>query len=90
MNATQSLGLVAAWFLFGMARIVFSLTMVEHRIDHPDPIKAIGFTRQAAKERITAANYNARGKQLLPWYRAVSTTYWIVVAGACWSTVHFG
>ena len=82
--------MLAAWFLFGMARMVFTLTMVEHRVDHPDWIKAIGFTREAAKARVTAANYNARGKRLLPWYRAVGTTYWLLVAVACWSAVHFG
>ena len=90
MSTNQSLMFVAAWFLFGMTRMVFTLSMVEHRIDHPDPIKAIAFTPQAARERINATNYNARGKRLLPWYRAVSTTYWILVAGACWSAAHFG
>ena len=89
MTTTQSLSMLAAWFLFGMARMVFTMTMVEHRVDHPEWAKAIGFTRQAAKARVTAANYNARGKRLLPWYRAVGTTYWFLVAGAFLSAVHF-
>lgn len=90
MNTAQSLGYAATWFLFGMARIIFTTAMVEHRVDHPDPVQAIGFTWQAAKARTNAANYDARGKRLLPWYRAVTTTYWMLVAGVCWGAAHFG
>ena len=89
MNATQPFGLIVAWFLFGMARIVFTSTMVERRIDHPDPSQAIAFTWAAAKQRVNAANYDPRGQRLLPWYRVVTTTYWAVVALACWSAVHY-
>ncbi len=80
MDSRLTLGFVATWFLFGMARIVFSSAMVHHRIDHPDPTQAIAFTREAAKARVSAANYDARGRGLLPWYRAVTTTYWVIVA----------
>ncbi|MBC7841641.1 MAG: hypothetical protein H7099_04990 [Gemmatimonadaceae bacterium] len=90
MNATHTLGVVAAWFLFGMARIAFSSAMVEHRIDHPDPVQAIAFTWNAAKERVNAANYNPRGRRLLPWYRAVTTTYWMLVAVTFWWAVRYG
>ena len=83
MRAIPTLGLVAAWFLFGMARMVFTSRMVELRIDYPDPSKAMAFTWKAAKQRVNAANYDSRGQRLLPWYRAVTTTYWIVVAFAC-------
>lgn len=91
MNATQlSLGLAAAWFVFAMARMLFTFTMVEHRIDHPDWVQAISFTWSAAKARVTAANYDARGQRMLRWYRTVTTTYWILVAVAFWSAAHFG
>lgn len=83
MDSSLTLGVVATWFLFGMARIVFSSTMVHHRIDHPDPSEAIAFTRAAAKARVNAANYEAPGRRLLPWYRAVTTIYWLVVVGVC-------
>ncbi len=90
MDSNSSLGLAAAWFLFGMARIVFTSTMVEYRVDHPDPVKVMAFTKEAAKQRVNAANYDARGQRLLPWYRAVTTTYWMVVAAACAWAVRFG
>jgi hypothetical protein len=90
MDALPTLGFVAAWFLFGMARIVFGSRMVELRIDHPDPSQAIAFTWGAAKQRVNSANYDARGQRLLPWYRAVTTTYWVLVAVACWQAVRFG
>lgn len=90
MHFTQTLGFVAAWFLLSMTRIVFTTTMVERRIDNPDPSQAIAFTWAAAKQRVNAANYDVRGQRLLPWYRAVTTTYWVLVAGACWSAVHLG
>ena len=35
MTPADTLGLVAAWFVFGMARIVFTSKLAEHRIDNP-------------------------------------------------------
>ncbi len=67
--------------------MVFTSAMVEHRIDHPDPVKAIAFTWTAAKQRVNPANYRTRGLRLLPWYRAVTTTYWMLVADVVWWTV---
>ena len=90
MSPTLTLSFVAAWFCFGMARIVFTSTLVEHRIDQPDPVKAIAFTWQAAAERIDTANYDSQGRRLLPWYRVVTTTYWMLVGSACWWAVRFG
>lgn len=90
MTATHTLSLIAAWFLFGMARIVFSSAMVERRVDRPEPGHALAFTWAAAKERGNAANYDLRGQRLLPWYRVVTTTYWCVVAVACWSALRLG
>lgn len=83
------LGLVATWFLFAMARMVFVSRMVELRIDHPDPSQAMAFTWAAAKQRVNSANYDARGRRLLPWYRAVTASYWGVVAVACWSVLRW-
>jgi hypothetical protein len=83
MNSTSAIGLVGAWFLFGMARMVFTSKMVEHRIDHPDPSRAMAFTFAAAKERVNVANYDPRGQRLLPWYRVVTTTYWMLAGGMC-------
>ncbi len=90
MNSTTVLGLVAAWFLFGMARMVFTSKMVEHRIDRPDPSQAMAFTLAAAKDRIKVANYDPRGQRLLPWYRAVTTTYWVIVGVTCGLALFFG
>lgn len=90
MNSTVTLGVVATWFLLGMARMVFTSRMVELRIDHPDPSQAMAFTWKAAQQRINPANYDRRGQRLLPWYRAVTTTYWAVVAGTCSGAVYFG
>jgi hypothetical protein len=84
-----SLALVAAWFVFGQARIVLTSKLVEHRIDHPDPSQALAFTRAAAAARRDAANYDPLGRRLLPWYRSVSMTYWIVAVGGCiWAVLH--
>ena len=89
MIPTHSLALVAAWFLCGMARIVLSSKLAEHRVDNPDPSMAIAFTMAAASERTNAANYDPMGRRLLPWYRAVSSTYWVVAVGACvWAVFH--
>jgi hypothetical protein len=80
MTASQSLAPIAVWFIAGMARIVFTSAMVEHRIDRPDPSQAIAFTVSAASARQRAENYDRQGQRLLPWYRAVTSTYWMVVA----------
>ena len=85
MTPTHTLGLVAAWFVFGMARIVFTSKLAEHRIDNPDPGEAMAINRVARAKRLNAANYDPRGRRLLPWYRVVNTTYWVLAAGgACW------
>ena len=89
MTSTYTLGIVAAWFVLGQARIVFSSKMVEHRIDNPDPSQALAFTRAAAAARRDAANYDAQGRRLLPWYLVVTRTYWVVVTGICgWVIYH--
>ena len=90
MSSISTLSVVAAWFIFGMARIVFTSRMVELRIDRPDPSKAMAFTWEAARQRANAANYDSRGQSLLPWYRAVTTSYWIVVTCACWWAAYSG
>ena len=89
MTSASTLGLLAAWFVLGQARIVFTSKMVEHRIDRPDPSQALAFTRAAAAARRDAANYDARGRRLLPWYRTVTRTYWLLVTGiCCWTIYH--
>lgn len=89
MTPTYTLGFVAAWFVFGMARMVFTSKLVEHRIDNPDPGQAMAVNSDAASERLNAANYDLLGRRLLPWYRAINTTYWIVAAGGCsWAVFH--
>ena len=90
MISTATLSLVAAWFVLGQARIIFASKMVEHRIDGVDPSQALAFTRAAAAARRTAANYDARGRRLLPWYLAVTHTYWALLAGiACWAIYRY-
>ncbi len=49
----------------------------------PDPSQALAFTRAAAAARRDAANYDAQGRRLLPWYVAVARTYWALVTGVC-------
>lgn len=89
MTPPYTLGLVAALFVFGKARIVFTSKLAEHRIDNPDPGKAMALNREAASERLDAANYNPLGRRLLPWYRAVNITYWILAASGClWAVTH--
>ena len=83
MTPTPTLGLVAAWFVFGMARIVLTSKLAEHRIDDPDPARALAVDRAAAAARLDAANYDPPGRRLLPWYRVVDRTYWILAAGGC-------
>ncbi|HTK43681.1 MAG TPA: hypothetical protein VL287_19015 [Gemmatimonadales bacterium] len=83
MTSTATLGLIAAWFVFGMARIVLTSKLAEHRIDHPDPGRAMAANREAASARLNAANYDPLGRRLLPWYQAVNRTYWILAAGGC-------
>jgi hypothetical protein len=71
-----------------MARIVFTSKLAEHRIDNPDPGEAMAINRAARAERLNAANYDPRGRRLLPWYRVVNTTYWVLaVGGACWAVL---
>lgn len=81
MPTPFTLALVAAWFVLGQLRIVLTSTLVEHRIDGPDPTQAMAFTRAAAAARRDAANYDARGRRLLPWYLAVARSYWTLVVG---------
>jgi hypothetical protein len=89
MTPTYTLGLVAAGFVFGMARIVFTSKLAEHRIDNPDPGKAMAVNLDAASERLNAANYDPPGRRLLPWYRAVNIAYWVLAAGGCsWAVIH--
>ena len=66
MTPTRTLAPVAAWFVFGMARIVFSSTLAGHRIDNPDPGTAMEFSFDAASKRLNAANYDPLGRSLLP------------------------
>ena len=89
MTSISTLWLVAAWFILGQARIVFTSKMVEHRIDAPDPSQAVAFTRAAAAARRDAANYNTQGRRLLPWYLTVTRSYWALVGGICgWAIYH--
>jgi hypothetical protein len=89
MTSTYTLGFVAAWFVLGQARIVLTSKIVEHRIDDPDPSQALAFTRAAAAARRHAANYEAQGRRLLPWYLTVTRAYWVLVAGICgWAIYH--
>lgn len=88
MRSTNGLGLIAAWFVFGQARIVLTSKLAEHRIDRPGLAKALAFNREAARARRDAANYDPLGRRLLPWYRAVNTTYWVAAAaGCCWAVL---
>jgi len=89
MTSTSTLGFVAAWFVLGQARIVFTSRMAEHRIDIADPSQALAFTRAAAAARRNAANYDAHGRRLLPWYLTVTRAYWLLVTGiGCWAIYH--
>ena len=89
MTLTNGLGLIATWFVFGQARIVLTSKLAEHRVDRPGLAKALAFNREAARARRDPANYDARGRRVLPWYRAVTTTYWVVAAGGCaWAVMH--
>ena len=75
--------------MLGQARIVLTSKMVEYRIDNPDPSQALAFTRAAAAARQNAANYDAQGRRLLPWYLTVTRTYWVLVAViCCWAIYH--
>ena len=72
-----------------MARIVLTSKLAEHRIDDPDPGRAMAVNLAAAAERLNAANYDLPGRRLLPWYRAVNVTYWVLAAGGCfWVVLH--
>ena len=83
MVSTSTLGLVAAWFVLGQARIIFGSKMAEHRTDNPDPGQALAFTRAAAAARQNPANYDAQGRRLLPWYVMVTRAYWLLVGVIC-------
>jgi hypothetical protein len=86
MTSAPALGLVAAWFAFGMARMVLTSKLAEHRLDHPDAGQALAFNRRAAAARGNAANYDPRGRRLLPWDHVVNRTYWVVaVGGLAWA-----
>ena len=88
MMTADGLGLVATWFVFGQARIVLTSKLAEHRIDHPEPGKAMAVNWEAASARRNAANYDPVGRRVLPWYRVVNITYWVVAVGGCWWAVH--
>ena len=88
MRYTSGLALIAAWFVFGQARIIFTSKMAEHRIDNPGPGEALAFGLNAASARRNPAHYDPRGRRLLPWYLAVCATYWVLVAGACLSVFY--
>ena len=89
MTAGHGLTIIATWFVFGMTRIVFTSKLAEHRIDNPDPGQALAFNRAARSARLNAANYDPLGRRLLPWYRSVSATYWLVaIAGCAWAVLH--
>ncbi|HEY4216835.1 MAG TPA: hypothetical protein VGM67_06830 [Gemmatimonadaceae bacterium] len=89
MSLGYTLAPIAAWFLFGMARIVLTSMLAEHRIDKPNWSAAMASNSKAAAERLNAANYDVPGRRLLPWYRVVNKTYWVVVAaGLLWIVLH--
>jgi hypothetical protein len=79
MTVKQELTLVAVWFVAGMTRGVFFHKLAEHRIDKGGPATLSPINRNARALRLDAANYDPRGRRLLPWYRVVSTTYWLIV-----------
>ena len=84
MTSNNELGLVAAWFLFGQARIVLTYKLAEHRIDEPAASGwALAVGRAGGAARRTAANYDDAGRRVLPWYRGVNRAYWTLVAVAC-------
>jgi hypothetical protein len=86
MTTSQTLCIMAAWFILGQARIVFGSKMVEHRRDGMDSSEALAFTRAAAAARRNSANYDLQGQRLLPWYLTVVRAYWLLVGGvACWA-----
>jgi hypothetical protein len=90
MTSAPTLGWVAAWFVFGMARMVLTSKLAEHRLDHPDAGQALAFNRPAAVARGKAANYDQRGRRLLPWYNVVNRTYWVLAVGGLAWVVYSG
>ena len=82
MTVGQDTGLIALWFVAGMTRIVFFYKLAEHRIDNAGSAMMSPISRDARALRFDAANYDARGRRLLPWYRVVSTSYWVIAIGA--------
>lgn len=82
MTVPQDASVIAVWFVAGMTRLVFFHKLAEHRIDasHATMLSPINPTARAL--RFDPANYDPQGRRLLPWYRAVSTAYWIIAGGA--------
>ena len=88
MVTAKTLGIIAAWFLLGQARIVLASKLAEHRTDAPNLSTAFAFNL-AAVAGAKGAHYDPRGRRLLPWYRAVNATYWVLVGGVgVWAIVH--
>ena len=83
MVAPWSLLPIATWFVLSMARIIVTSKLAEHRVDNPPAGHALAFNRAARSDRLNVANYDAGGRRLLSWYRAVSLSYWLVVAVLC-------
>jgi hypothetical protein len=83
MSPISGLCVIATWFILGMTRIVVTSRLAEHRLDNPDPGAAMAINRDARVQRLNVANYDSEGCRLLPWYRVVNTSYWVVAAGAC-------
>ena len=90
MSPTSSLFPIATWFLLGMTRIVVTSKLAEYRIDNPPGGHALAINRAARADRLNLANYDLRGRRLLPWYKAANLAYWIAVAGVClWGVYNF-
>jgi hypothetical protein len=87
MTHASTLAPVGAWFILGMTRMVFMSRMGEHRIDRLDPAKVTTVNPGPRSEQFDEANYDSRGRHLLPWYRAVDRAYWVVAGGALLWTV---
>jgi hypothetical protein len=87
MVTTQTLALLATWFVLGQARLVLASKLAEHRLEAPDLSKAIAYNLAAAV-RGDRAKFDPQGQRLWPWYRAISASYWALVAGAgIWAVI---
>ena len=87
MVTSQSLGLLATWFVLGQARLVLASKLGEHRLTAPDLSAAFAYNLAAAV-RGGRASFDPQGQRLWPWYRAISTSYWVLVAGVgLWALV---